>query len=85
MGYYDTNDEASRHLVVHGHCGKFQWLAPNTRVTLLADRGFDDQELYERLAMLGRDYLIRFRQNTWVPWQGERRKANERVAKSGLA
>ena len=62
-----------------------QWLAPNTRVTLLADRGFGYQELYELLSMLGWDYVIRFRRDIWVHWQGERRKAGDWVANSGQA
>ncbi|MGK4003603.1 transposase [Sorangium sp. So ce1036] len=32
------------------------------RVTLLADRGFGDQERYAHLAKLGWDYIIRFRE-----------------------
>ena len=45
-----------------------RWLAPNTRVTLLADRGFGYQELYELLAILGWDYVIRFRQGVGIHW-----------------
>ena len=36
-------------------------LAPELRVTLLADRGFGDQRLYSLLSALGWDYVIRFR------------------------
>ena len=36
-------------------------LRPEIRVTLLADRGFGDQALYEFLGLLGWDYVIRFR------------------------
>jgi hypothetical protein len=37
-------------------------LRPEIRVTLLADRGFGDQVLYEVLGLLGWDYVIRFRE-----------------------
>jgi Transposase DDE domain len=37
-------------------------LRPEIRVTLLADRGFGDQVLYEMLGLLGWDYIIRFRE-----------------------
>jgi len=37
-------------------------LHPEIRVTLLADRGFGDQKLYELLGLLGWDYVIRFRE-----------------------
>ena len=36
-------------------------LRPEICVTLLADRGFGDQKLYELLGLLGWDYVIRFR------------------------
>jgi len=36
-------------------------MAPSVAITLLADRGFGDQKLYELLALLGWDYVIRFR------------------------
>ena len=36
-------------------------LRPEIRVTLLADRGFGDQKLYELLGLLGWDDVIRFR------------------------
>jgi hypothetical protein len=36
-------------------------LEQNVQVTLLADRGFGDQKLYEFLEQLGFDYVIRFR------------------------
>jgi hypothetical protein len=41
-------------------------LRPEIRVTLLADRGFGDQVLYEVLALLGWDYVIRFREQILV-------------------
>jgi hypothetical protein len=36
-------------------------LPPGVKVTLLADRGFGDQKLYEFLKELGFDFIIRFR------------------------
>lgn len=36
-------------------------MAPSVAITLLADRGFGDQKLYELLALLGWDFVIRFR------------------------
>jgi len=41
-------------------------LPEQVRVTLLADRGFGDQKRYEHLAMLGWDYVIRFREGIKV-------------------
>jgi hypothetical protein len=37
-------------------------LRPEINVTLLADRGFGDQVLYDLLGLLGWDYVIRFRE-----------------------
>jgi hypothetical protein len=43
-------------------------ISPNVAITLLADRGFDDQKLYQLLTLLGQlltllgwDYVVRFR------------------------
>lgn len=36
------------------------------RITLVADRGFGDQQLYAHLACLGLDFIIRFRQDILV-------------------
>lgn len=57
------------------------------QVTLLADRGFGDQKLYEFLSGdLGWDYIIRFRENILVTTaQGESRPAREWVTPSGRA
>ena len=41
-------------------------LDPKVRITLLADRGFGDQRLYELLLLLGWDFVIRFRGNIQV-------------------
>ena len=37
-------------------------LPEGVKVTILADRGFGDQKLYELLATLGFDYVVRFRE-----------------------
>lgn len=37
-------------------------LPKDVKVTILADRGFGDQKLYEMLAALGFDYVVRFRE-----------------------
>jgi len=55
------------------------------RVTLLADRGFGDQKLYELLGLLGWDYVIRFRGGILVEdEQGEQKPASAWVG-SGRA
>ena len=60
-------------------------LRPEIRVTLLADRGFGDQVLYELLGLLGWDYVIRFRGGIVVEDDhGERKPASEWVG-SGRA
>ncbi|MFO0660892.1 MAG: IS4 family transposase [Polyangiaceae bacterium] len=41
-------------------------LPPHVAVTILADRGFGAQKLYAHLAVLGWDYVIRFRENILV-------------------
>jgi hypothetical protein len=61
-------------------------IAPSVDITLLADRGFGDQKLYELLTLLGWDYVIRFRgcilvENT----DGESRAASEWVRPDGRA
>lgn len=54
-------------------------------VTLLADRGLGDQVRYEHLALLGFDYVIRFRQNIQVTHGGETEPAVEWLAVTGRA
>lgn len=55
-------------------------------VTILADRGFADQKLYDFLAELGFQYVIRFRTNTYVTTEdGETKQASEWVGKAGRA
>lgn len=56
------------------------------RTTILADRGFGDQERYRKITDLGMDYVIRFREGILVAdeW-GKQKPAAEWVAKSGRA
>lgn len=56
------------------------------RITLLADRGFGDQERYDFLDLYGWDYVIRFRCNILVTNQkGETKPAKEWLPPSGRA
>lgn len=59
-------------------------IASDVKVTILADRGFADQELYALLKQLGFEYVVRFRQCiTVTDAQGESRRAAEWVPKVG--
>lgn len=60
---------------------------PTVSVTILADRGFGDQKLYELLDHLGFAYVIRFREVIAVidPATGEARKARDWLSKLGTA
>lgn len=61
-------------------------IPPNVAITLLADRGFGDQKLYELLTLLGWDYVIRFRGGIHVAnAAGETRPASEWVRPGGRA
>lgn len=61
-------------------------IAPEVKVTILADRGFADQKLYALLGRLGFDYVVRFRQCiTVTSAQDERRTAAEWVPEGGRA
>jgi hypothetical protein len=54
------------------------------RVTVLADRAFGSQDLYEELRQLAFDFIIRFRGNIEVEAEdGERRTAAEWVPRNG--
>ena len=60
------------------------WLTPNQRVTLLADRGFGDQNVYDYLDCVGWDYVIRFRGKIKVTSQaGTTRTARGWVGSNG--
>lgn len=52
-------------------------LDPTVRVTLLADRGFGNQDLYQYLQGLGWDFIIRFRGNILVQAQGIQQPAKQ--------
>lgn len=58
---------------------------PRVDVTLLADRGFGDQARYEHLTQLGWDYVIRFRENILVSYEGESKPASAWVPTGGRA
>ncbi len=61
-------------------------IAPEVKVTILADRGFADQKLYALLEELGFEYVVRFRQCISVTTpKGERRPAAGWVSTSGRA
>jgi hypothetical protein len=62
-----------------------EWLPESVRVTLLADRGFGNQVLYESLAVLGWDFVIRFRECIYVESDGEQKPAAEWLLPSGRA
>jgi len=57
----------------------------DVRVTVLADRGFGDQVLYELLAMFGWSYVIRFRGAILVEHEGVQKPASEWLAPNGRA
>lgn len=59
----------------------------DTKVTVLADRGFGDQKLYIGLGDMGFDYVIRFREciNVRDSVSGESRPAGEWVGPNGHA
>lgn len=54
-------------------------------ITVLADRGFGDQKLYEHLGFIGWDYVIRFRECILVTHGGETKPAADWVPPSGHA
>lgn len=61
-------------------------LPSGVKVTVLADRGFADQNLYALLTQLGFDYVVRFRKGIGVTSaEGERRKAADWVPEAGRA
>jgi hypothetical protein len=61
-------------------------LPPGVTVTVLADRGFGDQQLYDVLTDLGFQFVIRFRGNVTVhAASGETRAATDWVPASGRA
>lgn len=62
-----------------------QAIEPDVAITLLADRGFGDQKLYATLALLGWDFVIRFRGCILVEHDGVGKPASEWLPASGRA
>jgi Transposase DDE domain len=61
-------------------------LPETVKITVQADRGFGDHKLYELLAILGWDYVIRFRGSIVVEDEhGDSRPARDRVPTNGRA
>lgn len=61
-------------------------LAPDVRVTLLADRGFGDQARHQHLEHVGFSFVIRFRENILVQSaDGETKPAAQWVPANGRA
>jgi len=61
-------------------------LPADVRVTLLADRGFADRELYELLDRWGWQFVVRMRKNTYVTrTDGERRPVQAFLHPAGKA
>ena len=59
-------------------------LSEDVQVTLLADRGFGNQERYRHMAVLGWGFVIRFRENILVESsEGDSKPAAEWVPKNG--
>ena len=57
---------------------------PKVKVTILADRGFGDAELFAYLAELGFDFVVRFQERTQVKAAtGEAKRASFWVQPSG--
>jgi hypothetical protein len=65
--------EIEQHLLCRLHAT----LPHDLRITLLADRGFGDQVLYEVLDGMGWDFVIRFRGNIQVEHEGTVRPAKD--------
>jgi len=60
-------------------------IPPEISITVLADRGFGDQVLYQTLSALGWDYVIRFRGCILVEHEGTTKPASEWLPRSGRA
>jgi hypothetical protein len=60
-------------------------IAPEVAITLLADRGFGNQRLYQMLDLLGWHYVIRFRGNITVTYAGESKPARAWLPANGRA
>jgi hypothetical protein len=62
-----------------------QWLPESIRITLLADRGFGSQVLYDSLSAIGWDYVIRFRGCILVDFEGDQKPASDWLVPTGRA
>lgn len=60
-------------------------IPPEVDITLLADRGFGDQVLYDVLELLGWSFVIRFRGSILVEHDGIQQPASEWLSPSGRA
>jgi hypothetical protein len=60
-------------------------IPPEVNITLLADRGFGDQVLYEVLELLGWSFVIRFRGSILVEHDGIQQPASQWLSSSGRA
>jgi hypothetical protein len=60
-------------------------IAPEVAITLLADRGFGNQRLYQTLDLLGWHYVIRFRGNITVAHAGQSKPARAWLPANGRA
>jgi hypothetical protein len=56
---------------------------PKVHITLLADRGFGDQEFYKFLDLYGWDFIIRFRRDILVEYQGQTQPAGDWLSPTG--
>lgn len=78
--------KGKRTSVEHGLIERLALAIPDSvEITLLADRGFGDQVLYEVLQAIGWDYVIRFRAIIQVEHDGDSRRASEWLPPSGRA
>lgn len=77
----DRRTEAEHALISAVHAA----IPDSVEVTVLADRGFGDQHLYESLEMLGWNYVIRFRGAILVEHDGVQKQACEWVTPNGRA
>lgn len=62
-----------------------RWLPESVKITLLADRGFGSQLLYQLPETLGWDFIIRFRGCILVEAEGEQKPASAWLSPSGRA
>mgnify|MGYP003332110279 CR=1 FL=1 len=67
-------------------CKRFHEVMPeNIKVTIIADRGFQDNDFCDFLKNLGFEYIIRIRKNILIEYNGERKHARDWLFKNGSA